>query len=325
MEPIVIAATGGLGNQLFQFAAAVALSEATGREVQVCCRMFDRTAFRRAFLQARRWWRRLGADADRRFAIDSLHRGAELLQVQEFATRSSAVLEQRWRLSRRSLKRAFRTGVAPREGVLALRGTGEIHDVISGRVRVGPESLPLVAGFMQDDRLVAPRLDRLRGLLHLARDTVRLRGLVEAVDGEDSVGVHVRRGDYTKKAFAGMFPLLAPAWYEAAAGAIRELVPRARFIVVSDEPAWVREHLRLPGAMQVVSGKVAASPQDDLAVLASCRHHIVANSTFSWWGARLARPGGRVVAPTRWYIDRETPPELLPAAWIGVENPASRV
>lgn len=324
MEPIVIAVTGGLGNQLFQFAAAAALSEATGREVRLCYRMFDRTRLRRAFLGARRWWRRLGADADRRFAVDSLDRRAELLQLQRIAAESSAELEARWRLSRRSLKRAFREGTPPRQGVLVLRGSEALRAVVAGGQPPPAETLPLVAGFMQDDRLVAPRIDRLRSLLELPSDTPYARRWIAAAAGEESVGVHVRRGDYAKKAFAGVFPLLPPQWYASAAAAVRESVPRARFIVVSDEPGWVREHLRLPGEMEIASGEASISPQEDLAVLAACRHHIVANSTFSWWGARLARPGGVVAAPTRWFLDRETPPQLLPAAWIGVENPASR-
>jgi hypothetical protein len=324
MEPIVVAVTGGLGNQLFQFAAATALAEATGREVRLCYRMFDRTRWRRAFLAARRWWRRRGADADRRFAIDSLDRRAELLQLQRTASESDAGLEGRWRLSRPSLKRAFRKGVPPRGGVVVLRGAEEIHAMVSGDRRAAADSLLLVAGFMQDDRLVSPHLDRLRAQLDLPAGTPYARRWIAAASGEETVGVHVRRGDYAKKAFAGVFPLLPPQWYEAAAEAIGTAVPRPRFIVVSDEPGWVRANLKLPGAMEIASGEAAISPQEDLAVLAACRHHIVANSTFSWWGARLARPGGVVAAPTRWFLDRETPPELLPAHWIGVANPASR-
>ena len=99
-------------------------------------------------------------------------------------------------------------------------------------------------------------------------------------------------------------------------------------MVVTDEPAWVRANLRLPGPVDVASGEHPSTPQEDLALLASCRHHIIANSTFSWWGARLARPhgtGGDVVAPTAWHMDGSPlEPGYLPASWLTLENTPSR-
>ena len=87
--------------------------------------------------------------------------------------------------------------------------------------------------------------------------------------------------------------------------------------VFSDDPAWCREHLDLAHPTTVVEGNPA---HEDLRLKSLCRHHVIANSTFSWWGAWLdPRPGKIVVAPTTWRRDRPTP-DAVPPDWIQVEN-----
>ena len=321
MEPVTIAATGGLGNQLFQFAAAVGIARATGRRIDVCCRMYDRPAVRRAFVAVRRAVRGLWNDADGRFRLDAMARGPVILEVQRLAEATDRRSDLRRGLSRRSLKEAFRDPSRRIDGADILRTAQEALDAIEGSRRAAPSVRPLIAGFMQDDRLVRPVLDRVRDALSLPERSPYLdRWLPEAAGGH-TVGVHVRRGDYLKPAFRDSIPVLPAAWYAKAAAMLRERHGDVRFLVITDEPGWARRELRLPGPTTVASADHPASAQEDLALLRACRHHVVSNSTFGWWGARLARPGGTVVAPARWLLGRAPDPHLLPAEWTVLDNP----
>jgi hypothetical protein len=136
-----------------------------------------------------------------------------------------------------------------------------------------------------------------------------------------TVGVHVRRGDYLKPAFRGMLPVLSASWFESAAQIVRQRHGDVRFLVVTDDPAWARDRLRLPGPTEVASLDHPSSPLDDLVLLSRCAHHVVSNSTFGWWGAKLSTAGGSVIVPTRWSFRPPTPPNLLPASWHALDNP----
>lgn len=324
MRPVTIAVTGGLGNQLFQFAAALAVAEASGREVRLCYRMFDRPASRRAFLAARRWFRGLWRDADGRYRLDAMLRRPELVQVQDLARETSPEEDRRHGLGRAVLKRAFRDPEADVPGTVILRTAAEVHRAVEDPGSIPADVMPLIAGFVQGDEFVMPRIGKLRDLVRLPRESAYVARWSERARSRPTVGVHVRRGDYTKRAFSGLFPLLQPQWYGHAANAVRERHGEVSFLVVTDDPAWAREHLRLPGPTVIASGDHPASPQEDLAVFGACAHHVVANSTFSWWGARLSRSGGTVVAPTRWFMDRELEPGFLPESWVALPNAATR-
>ncbi|MGA0174398.1 MAG: alpha-1,2-fucosyltransferase, partial [Phycisphaerales bacterium] len=138
--------------------------------------------------------------------------------------------------------------------------------------------------------------------------------------GRPLVGVHVRRGDYLKRRIVDSVVHLSPSWYSAAAERLTERHGELEFVVVSDDPAWCRESLRLPGPMAIASLDHPKDPLEDLALLSRCDHHILANSTFSWWGARLAAAGGDVVAPTCWWIDPPIGREVLAEHWIALAN-----
>jgi hypothetical protein len=321
MEPVTIAATGGLGNQLFQFAAAVGIARATGRPIEICCRMYDRPAVRRAFVAVRRAVRGLWTDADGRFRLDAMARGPVILEVQRLARATDRRADLRRGMSRRSLKESFRDPGFRIAGADVLRTAQESLDAIEGRRRIPPQVRPLIAGFMQDDRLVRPVLDRLREALSLPERSPYLDRWLAAAGGERTVGVHVRRGDYLKPAFRDSIPVLPAAWYARAAAILRERHGDVSFLVITDEPGWARRELRLPGPTTVASADHPASAQEDLALLRACRHHVISNSTFGWWGARLARPGGTVVAPARWLLGQEADPNLLPTEWTALDNP----
>jgi hypothetical protein len=317
---VTIAATGGLGNQLFQLAAAMVLANGTQRGIRICCRMYDRPLARRLFVAARAAIRRTLTDRDGRFRIKAMERRPLILDVQRFAPETDRAGDARMGFSRRSLKRAFRDPARGIPGTTILREAEDVLAAVDGRQPIPHGSTPLIAGHMQDDRLVAPMIADLHARLQLPQDSPYLSRWLPMVD-DRTVGVHVRRGDYLKPAFRGMLPVLSASWFESAAQIVRQRHGDVRFLVVTDDPAWARDRLRLPGPTEVASLDHPSSPLDDLVLLSRCAHHVVSNSTFGWWGARLSTAGGSVIVPTRWSFRPPTPPNLLPASWHALDNP----
>jgi len=115
-----------------------------------------------------------------------------------------------------------------------------------------------------------------------------------------SVSVHIRRGDYLTMPGFGA---LDPRYFLAA---LERLSPTGPVLVFSDDAPWCRENLNWPLAFTVVDG---GRPEEDLLLMSLCQHHILSNSTFSWWGAWLGQPG-RVMVPPLWFPSLNATPEL---------------
>ena len=129
----------------------------------------------------------------------------------------------------------------------------------------------------------------------------------------NSVGVHVRRGDYLKEPAYSFHGLCETEYFRRAIAIMRERQAAPTFFVFSDDPDWCREHFKEPDVI-VASG--ARTPNADLDLLASCKHHILSNSSFSWWGAYLAyHQEQAVIAPAPWYTRVPLAPDLIPANW----------
>jgi hypothetical protein len=129
-----------------------------------------------------------------------------------------------------------------------------------------------------------------------------------------SVGVHVRRGDYVSNpAASSELGALPPGYYKEAGRRLGSVIPHAEFFVMSDDLEWCKDNVELPGPTTFVD--VGSAPWHDLVLLSSCRHHIIANSSFSWWGAWLAEhPGQQVIAPAKWFADGRPSP-IAPERW----------
>jgi hypothetical protein len=142
-------------------------------------------------------------------------------------------------------------------------------------------------------------------------------------DSECPVSLHLRRGDY--KLYNEGRSLLPVAYYRDAIQAIGERVANPTYFVFSDEMAFARESLPEFESMVFVDHNTEESAHEDLRLMSACRHHIIANSTFSWWGAWLnPNPEKVVVVPDPWYL-RRPHTDLIPPRWrrIKWQAPAS--
>lgn len=142
--------------------------------------------------------------------------------------------------------------------------------------------------------------------------------MAKKIQSNLSVSLHVRRGDYaTDMATHQTHGLLPPDHYRAAIDHILALFPEASFFVFSDDIYWVRENLNIDAPHCYVDHNTGQTDFEDLRLMSLCKHHIIANSSFSWWGAWLCQnPEKMVVAPRQWYRIEIDTRDLVPEDWI---------
>ena len=136
----------------------------------------------------------------------------------------------------------------------------------------------------------------------------------------NSVAIHVRRGDYVNSNLTSeIYSALPLAYYQSAINLMEASNRNLKFYLFSDDLSWCREHFK---NVNVSFMENSDSPLFDLALMSRMEHHIIANSTFSWWAAWLnENPSKIVVAPKQWFKDsnmNESAKELIPESWIRV-------
>lgn len=149
-------------------------------------------------------------------------------------------------------------------------------------------------------------------------DAARLKEIIER---ENSVAVSVRRGDYVKfKSVLGVMGDTNLEYYKKAFSYIASRIDNPHFFIFSDDLKWCKENLKLPHRITYVEDDLAGPKFSfHLQLMSLCKHNIVANSTFSWWGAWLnGNPKKIVIAPSRWYADGKGDGDIVPASWIKV-------
>lgn len=142
----------------------------------------------------------------------------------------------------------------------------------------------------------------------------------QMINSCDAVSLHIRRGDYVTLASASAcHGLCSLQYYEEAANLIKSHVPSPVFFVFSDDVQWVRSNLDL-GATTYFIDHNGHAPHMDMYLMSCCKHHIIANSSFSWWGAWLGHnPGKIIIAPKRWFNDTAIDTsDLMPMEWIRI-------
>ncbi len=131
------------------------------------------------------------------------------------------------------------------------------------------------------------------------------------------VMLHVRRGDFVSvPRFNKILGTASMEYYEAAIAIIRERVEDPIFFVFSDDLPWAQEHIKTGFPTEFV-GQGAEKNYEDLELMRLCHHHILANSTFGWWGSWLSDHyrTGITIAPKHWNAKLDSV-DLLPSHWI---------
>lgn len=286
---IYVRLVGGLGNQLFQYACARAVALRNGVEVVLDTRELARGAAHAVY----------GLD---RFAISArVGTGAELPPA-----RGQVIRYALWRTGGMRPRFLRERGLGVNPAVLAAADGSYLHGYFQSEGYFRDQ-----AAVIRDDLsiLASPEGENARWLERIAAEP-------------RAVSLHVRRGDYVGSAKgAAVHGTCDAAFFARAVAAIRDRAGIEPLLYVfSDDPVWARNNLRLGAEMVVLDHNAASAAVEDLRLMGICRHHIIANSSFSWWGAwRNPSPDKVVVAPLRWFNDPGLDnPDICPGEWIRV-------
>jgi hypothetical protein len=161
----------------------------------------------------------------------------------------------------------------------------------------------VIYGYFQSPRYFEGMADELRtelnGLLTQGVGASCPQSVVQKLTQPNSIAVHVRRGDFQR---IPTFNVCDESYYRQSMGDMRTRIPGARFFIFSDDPEWCRDAFREKDAEVIDSGAASANPLHDLHLMSLASHHIIANSSYSWWAAWLGdKPGQQVIMPERWY------------------------
>ena len=292
MKVIISEIIGGLGNQMFQYAAGRSVSFRCGQSLRL-----DISGF----------------------AGYGLHQGFELQQVfscpAEIATESDVRSILGWQSSP-----AIRRIVA-RPGMTLFRRKAfvvEPHFHYWPEINHVPQECYL-HGYWQSEKYFQSHASDIRANFSFKHTfSNRNAELVEQIVQANAVSLHVRRGDYAKNPGANStHGLCSLDYYQSAIQYAVERVNQPNFFVFSDDVAWVRANLHINHPCHYVEHNCGAESYNDMRLMSLCRHHIIANSSFSWWGAWLNPNQNKIViAPKKWFSSSQDTSDLLPRNWV---------
>jgi hypothetical protein len=136
---------------------------------------------------------------------------------------------------------------------------------------------------------------------------------------QDTISLHFRRGDYLNSGFIEPTSL---EYYHKAIELVVSKIKKPYFYIFTDEPDWVETNFKMNYPHKIITGNNGKEAYIDILLMSKCKNHIMANSSFSWWGAWLdSNPDKIVTAPRKWYANASRDKfatEITPKEWIRI-------
>lgn len=174
-------------------------------------------------------------------------------------------------------------------------------------------------GYWQNLDVVNSIETELRSVL-LFKDTLAKYniGALQQIQQDESVALHVRRGDYLSKKNSKIYSLLDDDYYKKAISYLEMNIPNPKFFIFTDDPEYVfTNKIFSGGKFNIISTKKQGVSFNDFYLMSKCKHNIIANSTYSWWPAWLnSNPNKIVISPSSWFVNIKYSNNLIPNNWI---------
>lgn len=293
---IIVKLSGGLGNQMFQYAAAKALSVSNNLELKLDISHFDKV---------------ISNETLRYYRLDIFPNIKESVAAKQEINKLVHQFDFDFfnRVYKNFNKRIFNFNK-----VYKIE-----HDLSYSAITLKGSKSAYLDGYWQTEqyfsteRFVVQECFSLDYLNH--HET--LQPFLEMIKSEQTVSIHVRRGDYVSnpltKAYHGTADI---NYYKRAITKITETAPgNFVFFIFSDDIAWCKKNLIIPCKHFYISTGI---DYHDLYLMSKCKHNIIANSSFSWWAAWLNKNSDKIIiGPKKWFANQLSN-NIVPANWLTV-------
>lgn len=297
---IIVNVKNGLGNQMFQYAFGKVLEYKYGENV---------------------WFDLMRDEEDDMPLVSDL----DVFQIEPILEISQKKVEPfkpfsvaYYRINRKYLSYIYfkiRRMVQPNR-LITERVPGEYSKYFEN---LNPDKKYYFLGFWQNALYYSGFEDKIRGLFHPKDNSVFQSSIAKEISNSsfETVSLHIRRGDYLT---AGFIEPASEQFIYDAIKLIKSKLKNPFFYVFTDDPQWVKDNIILDAPNKLIEGNEGRNSYKDIMLMSLCKHNIIANSSFSWWGGWLNKNAGKIViAPAKWYATAERDKYsayMTPKEWI---------
>ena len=289
---IITQLSGGLGNQLFQYAMGRVLAIENNTSLKIDLSFFEDYEWHEYSLNPLSIHKNIATKAE----VESL-KGFDRLFLNK--------------IKRKLFKRNFPT---------VIKEVNLGYNLAYLQIK----SPAYLIGYWQSEKYFFKYSDVIKKELKVATPpSMKNKYLLDDINSQESVSLHVRRGNYVQLSDVNkIHGTCTIEYYSQAIKSIITAYPNAFFYIFSDDIPWVKENLKIQHKHMFVDINDSSTDYEDFRLMYSCKHNITANSTFSWWSAWLnENPNKIVIAPRNWFADlhfNQYSDSIVPASWIRI-------
>ena len=291
---IIVKLNGGLGNQMFQYAAGFSIAKKCNTDLLLDTRIFDNHSIHNGF------------ELDRVFLINS--NIANKNQIKKLIGWRDTYLGQRI-MNYTNLK------LLEGQNFYKERSRFFDHNFISKKKNI------YLLGYWQSENFFLSYSDQIRNKFIFRQLFSKKNEIIanEIRKTNNTVSIHFRRSDYVstkqKRGNHGTCPI---SYYLAAMKKIEKEVTKPKYFIFSDDIQWVKKNFKFKKNYHIVNSNNGPESYNDMRLMSLCDHNIIANSSFSWWGAWLNSNTNKiVVAPKKWFLNKSDL-FIVPKSWIKI-------
>jgi|WetSurMetagenome_2_1015567.scaffolds.fasta_scaffold84469_3 hypothetical protein len=289
---IIVQLVGGLGNQMFQYAAGRYLAYSLNTELKLDISQFRQDALREYHLSVFNITENIASATD----LDQVRR--------PLAWNIKHPLEWLRSMIRRNVQ---------------IRYVKEKHFHFDQEILALPDNVYL-EGYWQSEKYFAKISDIIKKEFSFVNPPSRInQEILDEIRGCNSVSLHIRRGDYvSNQKTMEILGVLGIEYYIRALNFMEKNVIKPHIFVFSDDIQWARKNLKTNLPLHFVDHNRMKMNYEDLRLMSNCQYYIIANSSFSWWGAWLGSNSEKIViTPKNWFNQPKMDArDLIPDSWI---------
>jgi len=288
---IITKLKGGLGNQMFQYATGFALALKNKTQQKIDISNYDHVT----------------RDTPRKFALNVFNISSPIALSEEISgVSNSGFLSKLGNLINQKIFRNYYLDFHP-----------HFLNKIGNKITLGKNIY--LEGIFQSEKNFMEFTPQIQKEFTFKKELFdeKVKQLSEVLPKEDSVSIHIRRGDYVcDKKTNKYHGVCSIEYYQEAIDLIKEKVSKPTFYIFTDDEKWVTENF--PFYTNI--SKNHFKDHEEMYLMSQCRHQIIANSSFSWWGAWLNKNSAKIIiAPKKWVNKKPNPhPNVIPETWIKI-------